>query len=81
MMLVRKRNAASSIISRACGVPNGVPGGIRTHGLPLRRRSLYPTELRKHLAPADILHRAATEMSISRLSTVFNTFGMVFQKE
>ena len=22
------------------------PGGIRTHGLPLRRRSLYPAELR-----------------------------------
>lgn len=25
----------------------GVPGGSRTHGLPLRRRTLYPTELRK----------------------------------
>ena len=24
------------------------PGGIRTHGLPLRRRPLYPTELRVH---------------------------------
>ena len=24
------------------------PGGIRTHGLSLRRRSLYPTELRVH---------------------------------
>ena len=24
----------------------GTPGGIRTHGLPLRRRPLYPTELR-----------------------------------
>ena len=22
-----------------------VPGGIRTHGLPLRRRTLYPAEL------------------------------------
>ena len=27
----------------------GAPGGIRTHGLPLRRRSLYPTELRVHV--------------------------------
>ena len=26
----------------------GDPGGIRTHGLSLRRRSLYPTELRVH---------------------------------
>ena len=25
----------------------GVPGGNRTHGLSLRRRTLYPTELRK----------------------------------
>ena len=25
----------------------GVPGEIRTHGLPLRRRTLYPTELRR----------------------------------
>ena len=24
-----------------------VPDGIRTHGLPLRRRTLYPAELRK----------------------------------
>ena len=30
----------------------GVPGGIRTHDLPLRRRTLYPAELRKHLADA-----------------------------
>ena len=26
----------------------GVPGATRTPGLPLRRRSLYPTELREH---------------------------------
>ena len=26
----------------------GVPGGIRTHGLSLRRRTLYPAELRRH---------------------------------
>ena len=25
-----------------------VPGGIRTHDLPLRRRTLYPAELQKH---------------------------------
>ena len=26
----------------------GVPGGIRTHGLSLRRRTLYPAELQRH---------------------------------
>ncbi len=25
---------------------NGAPGAIRTHGLPLRRGTLYPSELR-----------------------------------
>ena len=28
---------------------SGVPGGIRTHGLSLRRRTLYPAELRRHI--------------------------------
>ena len=27
----------------------GAPGAIRTHGLSLRRRTLYPTELRAHI--------------------------------
>jgi hypothetical protein len=26
---------------------NGVPGGIRTHGLKIRNLALYPAELRK----------------------------------
>ena len=30
------------------GGPFGVPGAIRTRGLPLRRGTLYPAELRKH---------------------------------
>ena len=30
-------------------ISNGVPGQIRTAGFPLRRRILYPTELREHL--------------------------------
>ena len=30
------------------GVWFGVPGAIRTRGLSLRRRTLYPTELRRH---------------------------------
>ena len=35
----------------------GVPGGSRTHGLSLRRRTLYPTELRKQICDKIILHR------------------------
>ena len=32
-----------------CVCPSGVPERIRTADLPLRRRTLYPAELRKHL--------------------------------
>ena len=28
---------------------NGAPGGIRTHGLSVRSRTLYPAELRAHI--------------------------------
>ena len=28
----------------------GTPGGIRTHDLTVRSRSLYPTELRAHIS-------------------------------
>ena len=27
----------------------GVPGAIRTRGVPLRRRALYPAEVRRHI--------------------------------
>ena len=40
---------------KAFGFIYGVPGAIRTRGLPLRRRMLYPAELRRQLHPA-ILH-------------------------
>lgn len=40
---------------KICGVmpemasgQNGAPGGIRTHGLWLRKPTLYPTELQAH---------------------------------
>ena len=33
----------------------GDPGGIRTHGLSLRRRPLYPTELRNHIIWSSLL--------------------------
>ena len=37
---------------------HGVPGGSRTHGLSLRRRTLYPTELRKHAFCKSIIYYA-----------------------
>ena len=37
---------------------HGVPGGSRTHGLSLRRRTLYPTELRKHTFCKSIIYYA-----------------------
>ena len=33
----------------------GVPGAVRTPGLPLRRRPLYPAELREHLFAFSIM--------------------------
>lgn len=48
---IPERRAVSSFLARNRGFSGGfgAPGGIRTHGLPLRRRSLYPTELRVHV--------------------------------
>ena len=45
----RIKNNADSISLGFALFLSGVPGGSRTHDLPLRRRTLYPTELRKHL--------------------------------
>ena len=38
------------------GIFIGVPGGSRTHGLSLRRRTLYPTELRKLIFSVAIIY-------------------------
>ncbi len=35
----------------------GVPGAIRTRGLSLRRRMLYPAELRRHVGNIDMIPR------------------------
>ena len=43
------RKAENPDKSKVFGVFAGVPGGIRTHGLSLRRRTLYPAELQRHL--------------------------------
>lgn len=42
-----KRRKPSKI--KAFDVPDGTPGAIRTRDLPLRRRTLYPAELRAHI--------------------------------
>ena len=51
--------AVSSLWARNRGFFGGfgAPGGIRTHGLPLRRRSLYPTELRVHVPENSVFSR------------------------
>ena len=46
----------------------GVPGGSRTHGLSLRRRTLYPTELRKHAFCKSIIYYA--DMKIKQIYRV-----------
>ena len=64
---VRLAFPAALLTSRACpagsyygksafsGGFSGVPGGSRTHGLSLRRRTLYPAELRKRFRCCFIL--------------------------
>ena len=42
-------NAAGSCFFDKITGGTAVPGGIRTHDLPLRRRTLYPAELQKQL--------------------------------
>ena len=42
----------------------GAPGGIRTHGLPLRRRSLYPAELRVHVPENSVFSRVFRDLIV-----------------
>ena len=44
----------------------GDPGGIRTHGLSLRRRPLYPAELRDHV-PETLCFQGFPGFEASRL--------------
>ena len=37
------------VTTHSTAARNGVPGAIRTRGSPLRRRILYPTEVREHI--------------------------------
>ena len=46
-----------SLKTKAFGVVFGAPVGIRIPDLPLRRRTLYPTELLAHIAFRAIAHR------------------------
>ena len=43
----------------------GDPGGIRTHGLSLRRRPLYPAELRDHVPEILILQGFQGSLGLS----------------
>ncbi len=42
------------------GFFQNVPGGSRTHGLSLRRRTLYPAELRRHFSILLFYHVVAS---------------------
>ena len=44
----KRATAGSDYANRPVRSRTGVLGGIRTHGLSLRRRTLYPAELRRH---------------------------------
>ena len=46
---ILSKNVPMNTNRKVFGVFAGVPGGIRTHGLSLRRRTLYPAELQRHL--------------------------------
>ena len=58
----------------------GDPGGIRTHGLSLRRRPLYPTELRNHVSKVLIFQgfRGIGDCSPWSLGGVFANRGGQF---
>ena len=47
-MIIKVKNEPAIFDKKIAGSLFGVPERIRTSDLPLRRRSLYPTELRKH---------------------------------
>ena len=47
----------------------GVPEVIRTPDLPLRRRSLYPAELRKHIAIVWFLKKDSYNLRTANLRT------------
>ena len=56
----------------------GAPGGIRTHGLPLRRRSLYPAELRVHVPENSVLSRIFRDLIVMILFGFLLTDRPVF---
>ena len=63
---IPERRAVSSFWARNRGFFGvfGAPGGIRTHGLPLRRRSLYPAELRVHVPENSVFSRVFRDLIV-----------------
>ena len=47
--MIRQKETPKTLENKGFGVIFGVPEVIRTPDLPLRRRSLYPAELRKRI--------------------------------
>ena len=49
-MMPENKKSRKPLKTKAFGVVCGVPARIRTGGVPLRRRTLYPAEVQRHLA-------------------------------
>ena len=67
-------NAAGSCFDGKITGGTAVPGGIRTHDLPLRRRTLYPAELQKHFAMSPDTRSA----DIAIIHLCFQTVSLFF---
>ena len=53
--LTKKGHRQKPMSPQSTAAPLGTPGAIRTRDLPLRRRMLYPAELRKQINSLIIL--------------------------
>ena len=79
----KRATAGSDYANRPVRSRTGVLGGIRTHGLSLRRRTLYPAELRRHLSFAscsnalceNISQRQGTLLVYSKKPFLSSTFS------
>ena len=56
----------------------GTPEGIRTSDLPLRRRSLYPAELRVHVPENSVFSRVSRDLIVMILFGFLLTDRPVF---
>ena len=60
----KKGKKTKALAARAFDRKSGTPGWIRTSGLPLRRRPLYPTELLRRIT--DMIPQTAHKIKLNR---------------